>query len=203
MPCTTRQCVELVARHRGESLVVTTMTASKVWPACLDDSPLDLHFLPSAMGHAGDIALGLALGRPDRRVVCLNGDGSLAMNLGGLLTAVDSGAKNLTMIVLDNGIYRIVGTSPVPARGVVDWCSLARAAGWTLAVSCESPAALDEALPALLACPGLSFARVQVDDPHDLEQRLPARHPGVALRDLRQTLAESSHCPTHKTSRRS
>lgn len=191
MAGTTQQILEVIAAQRGSAIVVTTMTASKVWPTAFADSPFDVHFLPSAMGHAGDIALGLALGCPDRRVICVNGDGSLAMNSGSLLTAVDSGVKNLTMILLVNGIYRIVGPSPVPARSVVDWCGLARAAGWTLSVPCESAAALRDVCPSLLTHSGPSFASVTVEDPDDLSQRLPERHPAVALRDLRRALIES------------
>ena len=61
------------------------MSPVGVWPACRD-SPLDFAYIPSAMGHAPALGLGLALAQPDRGVIVLNGDGCTLMNLGCLVT---------------------------------------------------------------------------------------------------------------------
>ena len=81
--------------------------------------------MTEAMGHAADLALGLALAQPLRKVICLNGDGSMLMNLGTLATIVESGVSNLILFVLVNGTYEITGSQRVPARGSVDWGGLA------------------------------------------------------------------------------
>ena len=75
----------------------------------LSDHDLDFASADSAMGHAADLALGIALARPERKVVCLNGDGSMLMCLGTLATAVGMGATNFILFVADNGEFEISG----------------------------------------------------------------------------------------------
>ena len=55
------------------------------------------------------LALGLAPARPDREVIAFNGDGCMLMSLGCLVTIVASGAQNLTLVVLENGVYEVTG----------------------------------------------------------------------------------------------
>ena len=66
-----------------------------------------------------DLALGVALARPERRTICINGDGSMLMCLGTLATAVEVAARNFVLIVADNGVYEITGHQRVPAAGRV------------------------------------------------------------------------------------
>ena len=73
------------ARVRRDDVVVTTMAPARDWMT-LPQQPLDLVFVPSAMGHATSIGLGLALAQPKRRVIVCNGDGSMLMNLGSLVS---------------------------------------------------------------------------------------------------------------------
>ena len=71
---------------RGErDVVITTMSPARDWMT-LPQRSLDIVFVPSAMGHATSLGLGIALAQPDRRVVVCNGDGSMLMNLGSLVT---------------------------------------------------------------------------------------------------------------------
>ena len=71
------------------------------------------------MGLASSHALGLALGRPDKRVIVLDGDGSLLMNLGTLVTIAEAAPKNLIHFVCENGTYEANGGHPIPGRGKV------------------------------------------------------------------------------------
>ena len=71
-------------------------------------------YMLGSMGLAFPIALGVALAQPDRRVFALEGDGSLLMQLGSLSTIATLKPKNLTMVVMDNGIYQITGAQPTP-----------------------------------------------------------------------------------------
>ena len=111
------------------SRVVTTMAAVRPWGQ-LSSSALDFASADSAMGHAADFALGLALAQPHRKVICLNGDGSMLMSLGTLVTIVASGATNLVLFVLQNERYELTGNQLVPGAGQVDFAGLARAAGF-------------------------------------------------------------------------
>lgn len=122
----------LVAIHaaRGaDDVVVTTMTPARDWMT-LAPHPLDMVLVPSAMSHATSMGLGLALAQPARRVIVCNGDGSMLMNLGSLVSIVGSGATNIAVIVFDNGSYEVTGSQPVPAAGRVDFATIARGAGF-------------------------------------------------------------------------
>lgn len=121
--------LEVVAKTRRDEIVVTTMGSAREWPK-LSKHSLDFHYLPSAMGQSPMIALGLALAQPKRRVIAFTGDGSLMMNLGCLVTIASAGAKNLTVILLNNGLYEVTGgqkTAGAVAR--VDFAGIAASAG--------------------------------------------------------------------------
>src|SRR5262245_1284448 len=104
---TQRQALEIVALHRGDRIVVTTMSACGIWPQ-LSDSPLDFADIPSAMSHAPSLGLGRALAQPRRGVIVINGDGCMLMNLGSLVTLADNPAP-IYMLILDNGLYEVTG----------------------------------------------------------------------------------------------
>jgi sulfopyruvate decarboxylase subunit beta len=124
---TQRQALEVVAAHRGERLVVTTMTSVALWPA-LSDTPLDFAYLPSSMGQAPALGLGLALAQPGRGVIVLSGEGSLLMNLGCLVTLAAHPA-DVYLVILDNGLYEVTGGQATAGTGRADFAGLARAAG--------------------------------------------------------------------------
>ena len=84
--------LEVLAGLRRDEVVITTMGAAREWPR-LSHHPLDFHYIPSAMGEAPALGLGLALAQPSREVIVLNGDGCMLMNLGALVTIVASGAR--------------------------------------------------------------------------------------------------------------
>ncbi len=92
------------------------------------DRPLNFYTWGS-MGLTTSIALGLALARSDRRVVALDGDGSLLMNLGSLATIGACGPPNLIIFVMDNGEYGTTGGQGTPTSGAADLESAARAMG--------------------------------------------------------------------------
>jgi thiamine pyrophosphate-dependent acetolactate synthase large subunit-like protein len=86
-------------------------------------------YMLGSMGLAFPIALGVALAQPKRRVFALEGDGSLLMQLGSLSTIATLAPKNLTMVVMDNGIYQITGAQPTPAAALTDIVAVALASG--------------------------------------------------------------------------
>src|ERR1044071_4050932 len=102
----------LVAVHRtrrNEDIVITTMSPARDWMT-FPQQPRDLLLVPSAMSHAASIGLGLALAQPERRVIVCNGDGSMLMNLGSLVSIVAAGVKNLVVLVFENGTYEVTGS---------------------------------------------------------------------------------------------
>src|SRR5246500_3604904 len=86
-------------------------------------------YMLGSMGLAFPIALGVALAQPKRRVFALEGDGSILMQMGCLSTIATLKPENLTMIVMDNGIYQITGAQPTPAATVSDIVAIALASG--------------------------------------------------------------------------
>jgi thiamine pyrophosphate-dependent acetolactate synthase large subunit-like protein len=141
------------------------------------------------MGHTADVALGIALAQPDRKVVCLNGDGSMLMNLGTLVTIASLGPKNMVLFVLENGTYEITGNQPVPGAGRVDFPGLARAAGFPRVYSFNRDIGYEAALPEILKVDGPVFVGVGMErgaeGPISRSQKEESRY-------LRTSLAESS-----------
>lgn len=159
---TTAALLEPLARIRTNEVVVTTMSVVRPW-GLLSDSDLDFASADSAMGHAADLALGVALAQPDRTVISLNGDGSMLMCLGTLATIVETGAQNFVLIVSDNGKYEITGNQPVACAGQIDYALLAEAVGFARVYRFDDAAAWEAALPGVLAREGPTFVHVKAE----------------------------------------
>jgi len=95
----------------------------------LSDGPLDHASVDTAMGHGADFAYGLAMAKPNRRVITLNGDGSMLMCLGTLVTMAQYPVENFTMVIVENGTYEVTGNQFVPGFGITDYEKIARGAG--------------------------------------------------------------------------
>jgi thiamine pyrophosphate-dependent acetolactate synthase large subunit-like protein len=121
------EALEVLARHRGQRIVVTTMASLGLWPT-LSDTPLDFGYMPSAMGQGPALGLGLALAQPERGVIVVNGDGSMLMNLGSLVTLADQ-RPNLYLVIMDNGLYEVTGGQATAGTGHTDFAGLARSSG--------------------------------------------------------------------------
>lgn len=108
--------------------VVTSLgtTANEWWRITGDDG---VFYMNSSMGLAAPFGLGLALSAPSLGIWVLDSDGSLAMNLGTLLTEGEYGPPNLVHFVLANGCYQAIGGHRLVNAGRTDWAALARAAG--------------------------------------------------------------------------
>jgi thiamine pyrophosphate-dependent acetolactate synthase large subunit-like protein len=125
---------------RRDEIVITTMGSAREWPR-ISNHPLDFHYIPSAMGQAPALGLGLALARPHRQTWVLNGDGAMLMNLGCLVTVIASGATNLTVFVLENQIYEVTGGQQTAAGALgakVDLAGFARSAGFPVVARFET-----------------------------------------------------------------
>jgi thiamine pyrophosphate-dependent acetolactate synthase large subunit-like protein len=92
-------------------------------------------YMWNSMGMASSIALGLALARPDLRVIVLDGDGSILMNLGSLATERSSGVGNLVHVIWDNGGWEITGGQPAGSPFGVDLAAVARGCGYRRSAS--------------------------------------------------------------------
>jgi sulfopyruvate decarboxylase subunit beta len=159
---TKEQLLKPLAQLRSTAVVVSCMSVTRPW-GLYSSSELDFASADSAMGHAADLALGIALAQPQRKVICLNGDGSMLMTLGTLATVVHVRATNFALFVIQNNTYEVTGNQPIPAAGHIDFAQLARGAGFEHVYYFENPDDYEEQLPAVLAEEGPVFVAVRVE----------------------------------------
>lgn len=125
-----------IAEQRGDAIAVSTMTSVEPWHRF---SPSDLNVTCIGfMGGASSLGLGLALAQPDRRVIVMDGDGSLLMQLGSLATVAGAAPPNFYHFVFKNGVYQVSGSQPIPAAGRVDFAAMAQGAGYARTYSFDN-----------------------------------------------------------------
>ena len=135
-----------------ETLVVTSLgNASYLW-AVIRDRPENF-YVEDAMGLALPLALGLAVARPDRRVVVVEGDGGLLMHMGGLVTVGAAAPANLTVLLIQNGVHAASGGQEL-TNAELDFAALGLAAGLKDARNIETAEALRPTLVEALEGPG-------------------------------------------------
>jgi sulfopyruvate decarboxylase subunit beta len=120
--------LESIYQDLADCAVVTIMGAVAVELYSLGHRP-NFFYLEHAMGLASSIGLGIALAQPERKVVVIDGDGSVLMNLGGLTTLARYAPPNLTHIVFDNESLLSVGGFPTATSTGSDLAAIARGAG--------------------------------------------------------------------------
>ncbi|MEE2897807.1 MAG: thiamine pyrophosphate-dependent enzyme, partial [Gemmatimonadota bacterium] len=139
------QCIAMLYPELEDKLVVTIMGASAQELYDLGHRE-NFFYLQHAMGLASSIGLGLALHRPEERVVVLDGDGSVLMNLGGLATLARYRPKNLLHIIFDNGsLLSTGGFESHTTQGITDLAAIARGAGIEHVSAVDSPMDFGEA----------------------------------------------------------
>lgn len=152
--------IALRSHVKPHDLVVAVYQSCFDWLALC---PRDLNYVSTgAMGQASSHALGLALGSPDRQVIVLDGDGSLLMNLGSLVTIANVKPKHFLHIVFENGVYEVNGAHPIPGKENVDFANMAKAAGYQDAICFSDLETFEEALPSLLASNGPVMAVLKI-----------------------------------------
>jgi thiamine pyrophosphate-dependent acetolactate synthase large subunit-like protein len=195
---TKHELLEPLARLRGNAVVITCMGVTRPW-ASYSQSDLDFASADSAMGHTADFALGIALARPQRMVICLNGDGSMLMTLGTLVTAVQAAARNFFLFVIQNDIYEITGNQPIPGAGKVDFAALARGAGFSRTYSFDDASSYVASLPEVLSGAGPVLVVVKVEPgsegPISRSEREASKYLKVSLADWGRRMRRALDTP--------
>jgi thiamine pyrophosphate-dependent acetolactate synthase large subunit-like protein len=140
--------------------------------------PRNLNFyMLGSMGLAVPIALGVAIAQPSRRVIALEGDGSILMQLGVLTTVAKLGPGNLGTIVMDNGCYQITGSQPTATARYADLSAIATGSGLRHSVTVSDAEGLDGALDSFLPleAPWLIVVKIDGDPPRGTTERDPLR----------------------------
>ena len=133
-------------------------------------------YMLGSMGLAIPIALGVAIAQPQSRVIALEGDGSVLMELGVFATVAKLRQANLGTIIMDNGCYQITGAQPT-GTDIVDIAAVARACGLENSVTVHSAEELERQLDAFLPTskPWVIVAKVDRSAARATTERLPMR----------------------------
>jgi sulfopyruvate decarboxylase subunit beta len=181
-----KEALEIIARQRTDQVVVTTMSTTREWPTVSRREELDLPLI-GCMGKASSLGLGIALGAQDRQVLVLDGEGSLLMNLGALVTIAAQAPPNLVHFVFDNSAYDTSGGQPTPGAGTVDFAGLALEAGYRAAYEFEEAEQLRRELPGILKEDGPVLVSLRV--PKGWAQApFPSRQTAQAMKELAAAL---------------
>jgi thiamine pyrophosphate-dependent acetolactate synthase large subunit-like protein len=172
----------LAARVPDDSLVMSTYigAVSFEWAHHTNEHPRTAH-----LGQMGDVigmAVGLALALPHRRVLCLDGDGSVLMELGQLVALGEQRPANLVVFVADNGCYESIGWGeagrrPTATAGAVDLAAVAAACGVPHTARVETFDQLDAEIDLALGRDVCTFLDVQTEPGHARVQ--PRRTDGI------------------------
>ena len=155
-------CLQAIYDDLAECAVVTIMGAVAVELYSLGHRP-NFFYLEHAMGLASSMGLGVALAQPDRRVVVIDGDGSVLMNLGGLTTMARYAPANLTHIVFDNESLLSVGGFPTATSTGSDLAAIARASGIEDAVTVKDLDSFIESAKKAIAAEHLACVVAKVE----------------------------------------
>ncbi len=158
----------------------------------LGDRPCQLYMVGS-MGCASSLGLGLALARPDRRIVVIDGDGAALMRLGALPTLGAERPANLLHLLFDNGMHESTG-GQATVSPVVDFRALAAASGYARVLSASDPDELRELVD--WRVPGLGFIHVPIRPGVARELPRPAITPAQVAARLRAHLGPRPEMPT-------
>jgi thiamine pyrophosphate-dependent acetolactate synthase large subunit-like protein len=174
-----RAAIRILLADRGDLLVVTGLGSTSWDAASVGDDDRNF-YLWGAMGAAAMTGLGIALARPDRRVLVVTGDGEILMGLGSLATIGVQCPPNLAIAVFDNGRYGETGMQASHTETAVELTGVARACGIEQVFDIADEAALRQFAGLVHRADGTLFARVTIRA-EDAPRVLPPRD-GVLLK---------------------
>jgi phosphonopyruvate decarboxylase len=128
------------------------------------------------MGHASQIALGIAAQKPNRRVVCIDGDGASLMHMGSMAICGQSALGNFKHIIVNNGAHDSVGGQPT-AGFAIDLVKIADACLYESTARCESESQIKQSLKALLSTDSTAMLEIRVDKGNRKDLGRPTKTP--------------------------
>ena len=152
---------QLVGRHEDFLIVAGLAGTARDLTFLSGDAP-HVFALAGAMGSATSMGLGLALARPERRVLVVTGDGELLMNVGTLATVAVMNPPNLAVVCIDNGRYGETGWQKSHTSLCVDLEQIALGAGIRTTRSITRPEEIPEASRLIREGNGTSFVLMRV-----------------------------------------
>lgn len=155
---------KIIETARGNGVLVATMGAMFAFDRLNAGQPR-ISSVP-LMGGAASLGLGLALGAPSHKVIVVDGDASLLMQLGGLATVADQQPANLFHFVINNGSqFSGLSNLAIPAGASVDFAAMAAAAGYRTTFRFDSQEQFAAEAGKILAGKGPVFVELRVSPP--------------------------------------
>jgi thiamine pyrophosphate-dependent acetolactate synthase large subunit-like protein len=184
-------------RPYRENAIVVPGRGGRYWTGQTDNEKLDAPLGDPAMGGHAGFGLGLALARPERKLVLFDSEGDILMSLGMLATIAEQAPANFYHFLLDNECYATTGGQPVPNAKNVAYDRLALASGYPRAHAFEEVGDLARELPGILSRPGPVFVWLKVypeveNEPIGRRRRWQTRTRDQVIADLRTGLGIAS-----------
>jgi phosphonopyruvate decarboxylase len=152
---------ELQKIRDDNTIVVSVFSSAADW-SNMSNHPLDFYSV-GAMGQASSMGLGFAIGMPAYKIIVLDGDGSLMMNLGSVITMASVAPKNLIYFVCQNNDYECIGSYPIPGKSQVNFSKIARGAGFEKVYELETIDDFVAALPEIISATGPVFVTLHLE----------------------------------------
>jgi len=180
------------ARYRGDAILVPGRSG-RYWITLSENHALDVEVGDPAMGGHAGLGLGLALARPDKKVMLFDSEGDLQMSLGMLATVAEQAPPNLYHFLIDNGVYATTGGQPVPNADNIAYDVIARGCGYPRSFAFTEIDDFERELPAIMAGPGPVFVACKVvpeieNEPISRRRRWQTRTREQVVKDFRAGL---------------
>ncbi len=161
-PLSRMDAIRIIAENfkGGEHVIATTGMPSRELFSVADRA--ENFYMQGSMGHAASIGLGIALTRPEKKMVVLDGDGALLMHMGVLSAVGHYKPANFFHLVLDNEAYETTGNQDTTSK-TTDFCLAAKAAGYRETAEAADEAGLREKLRLLLGAKGPVLLRIKIN----------------------------------------
>jgi thiamine pyrophosphate-dependent acetolactate synthase large subunit-like protein len=188
----TAEMLKIFQRYRGDAIVVPGR-GGRHWTEISTQPNRDVPLGDPAMGGHASFAFGLAMARPDQKVVVFDSEGDLLMGLGVLATVAEHQPKNFYHFLLDNGCYATTGGQPVPNAKNISYDAVARGAGYSHVFAYDNLEGFAIDIERILVQRGPVFVAMKVvpeiqNDPIGRRKRWQTRSREQVLTDLQREL---------------
>jgi len=192
----THDMMKAVARYRGGAILIPGRSG-RYWITLSDNQPLDVELGDPAMGGHAGLGLGLALARPDKKVMLFDSEGDIQMSLGVLATVAEQAPPNLYHFLIDNGVYATTGGQPVPNADKMQYDMIARGCGYPRTYAFAEIGDFERALPEIMGKLGPVFVACKVvpeieNEPIGRRLRWHTRTRDQVVVDLRKALGSGA-----------
>lgn len=187
--------------------MISKLRTIRFWTDLTTRPQLDVPLGDPAMGGHAGFALGLALARPEKRVILFDSEGDILMSLGMLVTIAEQQPENFYHFLIDNGVYATTGGQPVPNADNIAYDVIARGAGYLGAFAYDELDQFSANLPGILDKPGPVFVALKVvaeieNSPIGRRRRWQTRTRDQVIADLRRELGVNPPMSTAEPVRR-